>query len=339
MQGKLPTIILAALALVAGAWLLLGEWQPQSEDSVSDQQLFPLLEQKLNDINRIRIEHVGSVYEVVKKSDQWQLPDKGGYPVLFKRVKTLLLGIALLEKVEPKTSKPENHARLGVQEPAADTGNTRIELYATGDAPVASLIAGKIRGGLITGGRDGIYARVSGEQQAWLVAGNLDLPETQVDWVDRQIIHIKPKAVKRIIIRQPDDSRLVIEKPSRGAPGFAVMNMPEGVGPKNPSEVNALARALAGLKLEDIRARSPLSPLETDAVTAMFETWDGLQIRVATVEQDDRIWARFELAGTTTTAADSLQTRLAGWIYQLPSSRASKLRVRLGDLSEAEPGL
>lgn len=337
MQNRPLVVFVAALAIVAGAWLWLGELQSPPDDSVAGQLLFPDLEQKLNDITLIRVEHHGSVYDVVNQDGHWQLPDKGDYPVLFERVKPLLIGIALLEKVEPKTDKPKNYARLGVQAPSADSGNTRIELY-TGSDTAASLIIGRIERGLITGGRDGIYTRLSGEPRSWLVAGNLDLPQAEVDWVDRQIIHIKPKAVKRISIRQPDDSRVIVEKAYRGAPGFAVTNMPEGAQSKNPSEVNALARTLAGLKMDNVLARSESGFSETEAVAAVFETWDGLRVTAYTVEQADKIFVWFDVAGTPQTKLTELRTRLAGRVYQIPRARGDRLRVRLADLSDAVPG-
>jgi len=326
MQGKQLIIILVALAVLAGAWLWMGERQSPPDDSVSGQRLFPGLEQKLNDITRIRIEHSGNVYEVEKKDDQWQLPDKGGYLVLFERVKPLLLGIALLDKVEPKTSKPENYARLGVQEPSADSDNTRIELY-LGDDPVASLIVGGIRGGLITGGRDGIYARVSGEARAWLVAGNLNLPQAEVDWVDRQIIHIKPKAVQRVTIRYPDGGSLVVERSRQGAPDFAVVNMPGGAVLKDGIKLNPLAMSLAGLNMDDVLVRSQAGLPETDAVAAVFETWDGLQVTAYTLEQENKIFAWFDVRND-----EGLRSRLDGWVYQIPRARGDKLRKRLDDI-------
>jgi len=351
MQNKLPAIILTALAFAAGAWLWFGERQSSPDDSVSGQRLFPGLEQQLNDISRIRVEHSGSTYEVVKKGDQWQLPGKGGYPALFERVKPLLLGIALLEKVEPKTSKPENYARLGVQEPAADTGNMRINLYLTGDTPVASLIVGGIRGGLIAGGKDGIYARVSGEPQAWLVAGKLDLPQAEVDWVDRQVIHIKPKAVQRVTIRYPDGDSLVVERSRQGAPDFTLVNMPEGAVLKDGIEINPLARSLAGLNMEDVLVRSEAGLPEAEAVAAVFETWDGLQVTAYTVEQGRKVFAWFDvgvtaldvtdLSGVRTTQTNDaeLRSRLEGWVYQVPGKRGDKLRAKLTDLIEADSGL
>jgi hypothetical protein len=349
MQGKLPAIILAALALLAGGWLWLGEHQSSTEDNVAGQRLFPELEQKLNDITRIRVEHNGSIYEVVKKGDQWQLPDKGGYPVLFQQVKPLLLGIALLEKVEPKTNKPENYARLGVQEPSADSGNMRLDLYAGGNDPVTSLIIGGIRHGLITGGRDGIYARVSGEPRAWLVAGALDLPQSPLYWLDQQIIQITPKAVKRVTIRQTDGGSLVVERPRRGAPEFELLNMPAGAVLKAGIELNLLAIGIAGLNMEDVLPRAEAGLPEAEAVAAVFETWDGLQITAYTVEQNDKIFAWFDVGVSaldvtdlskvrTTQSNDAeLRSRLDGWVYQIPRDRGDKLRTRLDDIIES-PG-
>jgi len=335
MQKKRLIFIMATLALMAGIWLLTGERQSPSEDSASGQRLFPGLEQVLDDIRRIRVEHSGTVYDVVKAGDQWQLQDKGGYPVLFERVKPMLLGIALLEKVEPKTDRPKNYARLGVQEPAVDTANTRIELYTMADNPVASLIVGGVQAGLITGGKDGIYARVSGQPRAWLVAGHLDLAEKPVDWVDRQFTHIKPKTVKRVTIIQPDGSRLVVEKSRQGAPSYTVMNLPEGAALKQGVEVNTLARGLAALKMDDVFVHNAIHLAESAAVTAVFETWDGLRITAHTLKQDKKTLVWLDTSMTAQATPARLHARLDGWVYQIPNARADRLRMRLDDLVES----
>ena len=349
MQSKsLFTIIVAALLLLAGAYALLGERRSTPDDSAAGQRLFPGLEQRLNDISRIRIEHRGQAYELAGEGGQWQLPSKGDYPVQFERVKPLLLGIALLEKIEPKTSNPDNYARIGVQEPAADSYNMRVELYANGGTPVASLIVGKIRGGLIAGGRDGIYARKSGESRSWLVAGELALPASQLDWIDRQIVHIKPRSVKRVTITQPDGSSLVLEKPYQGAVDYRLSNLPEGVVLESSEQINPLARSLAGLKMEELLVRSEAGLPEAEAVVTVFETWDGMQVAAYSVEQEGRILAWFDVQAAPLQAADlgemrttdpgiaELQARLDGWVYQLPRARGEKLRKRLDDVLKAE---
>jgi len=343
---KLLVIVLLLLAVPGGVWLIPGERQSAPGNSAAGQRLFPGLENKVNAITRIRVEHNGRVYEVVKKGDQWQLPDKGDYPVLFGRVKPLLLGLARLEKIEPKTGKPENYARLGVQAPGAGTGNTRVELYpADGDA-VASLIVGVTRSGLIAGGRDGIYVRVSGEPHAWLVAGNLNLPVKPVDWVDRQIIHIKPKTVQRVTIRQPGGDTLVVEKRHRGVATYNVVNMPDGATLKAGVEINTLARGLAALKMDDVLLHSGAGLAGSGAVEAVFETWDGLRVTAWTVEREGDIFAWFDVsanpaevpapsgAGGAQAAAEALQARLEDRVYRLPRDRGEKLRKQLDDIIE-----
>ena len=341
--GVLITVAFA-LAVAAGGWLWLGARQTQPGESGSGQRLFPGLEKQLNKVERIRVEHRGAAYDVLRKGDQWQLPGKTAYPVLFERVKPLLLGIAQLEKVEPQTDKPENYPRLGVQEPSAESANWRISLYAGAEAAVASLIVGKIRVGLIAGGRDGIYARAAGQPRAWLLAGNLELPENQIDWVDRQIIYIKPKSVKRVTIRHPDGDLLVIERPRRGAPEFVVANLPEGASLKDDVDLNPLARSLAGLDMEDVMARSDAGFSDEEAVSAVFETWDELEVRAYTVERAGQIFAWFEagasaldstdLSGVKTLGADhaGLAERVAGRVFRIPEGPGKRLRVRLDDV-------
>jgi len=351
MQSKsLFTILIVALVLVAGAYALLGERGSvsESDDGGAGQRLYPGLQQRLNDISRIRMERKGMSYQVLRDGEQWQLPDKGGYPVEFEKVKPLLLAIALLEKVEPKTNKPENYARLGVDEPAPDSDSTRIELYADGDAPLVSLIVGNIRRGLIAGGRDGIYARPSGEARAWLLAGELVVPMAPVDWVDSQIVHIKPKSVKRVSITQPDGSSLILEKPFKGAADFAVSNLPEAAVLRSDVELNSLGQTLAGLKMEDLLVRSQAGLPEADAVVSVFETWDGLQVTAYSVEQDGKFFAWFEAGAaaldlndlgavrTTEHSVEDLRARLDGWVYQLPHARGEKLRKRLDELLESK---
>ncbi len=328
MKNAVLILIVSVLSIAVGVYLLV-TGTPQTGGQEADiQRLFPDLENRLNDISRIRVETGGQAYNVIKDATQWSLPDKGGFPVMFEQVKPLLLAIAQLEKVEPKTGKPENYARLGVQEPDTDSDNVRLELYLADNERVASLIIGSTRPGLITGGRDGIYVRVSGDNRAWLVAGNLDLPMRQVDWVDRRIIHIKPKQVKRITIIHPDGERLVIGKAYKGAAGFSVIENADAAAKKSRDEINSLARALAGLDLIDMRTRSSANPSDSETVTAVFETWDGLQVTATTRQHDRQVWAWFDLGGDVSEIPGDTRKRLEGWSYRLPASPARKLRAR-----------
>jgi len=150
--------------------------------------------------------------------------------------------------------------------------------------------------------------------------------------------------VKRVTIRQPDGGSLVVERSRQGAPDFAVVNMPEGAVLKDGVELNSLAKTLAGLNMEDVLVRSEAGLPEADAVAAVFETWEGLQVTAYTVEQGNKIFAWFDVGvaaldvtdlskvRTTQSNDAGLRSRLDGWVYRIPHARGDKLRKRLDDI-------
>jgi len=350
MRNKFLLLTVAALILGVAAYVWYARQRDDHEGAIGTTRLFPQLEQQLNDIARIRVEHGGERYDVVRHGEGWQLPGKGNFPAVFERVKLLLLGIARLEKVEAKTGKPENYARLGVADPSATNHSFRLSLYAGDRRPVASLIVGRISIGLIAGGKDGIFARQSNDTQTWLTAGRLYLPASPVDWVNRRIIHIKPKDVKRVTITQVDGEALVIEKSNRGAPDFKVVHSSATAVPQTGDGVNLLARGLAGLDMDDVRRLDDADFQTAKAVSAVFETWDGLTVSAYTLDREGHLWVRLKVGvaglgaedlSTVRTLPDdvaALRSQLDGWVFQIPRSRGEKLRARLKDLAAAPPG-
>ncbi len=348
MHGKTLAFLLAAAAVLAGVWLLPAGQRAQPGDSAAGQRLFPGLEDRLNDITRIRIDHHGTRYAVARKDGLWRLPDRGGYPARFEQVKPFLLGIALLEKMEPQTDRTERYTRLGVQPPSMDSDNLQISLYTAADRPLVSLIVGRVRHGLFAGDRDGIYVRVADQARAWLVAGNLALPQAPVDWVDRRIIHIKPKRVRRVTIAHPDGSRLVLEKPHPGAADFRLLDPPAGATLKAGVKLNVLARTLAGLKMDDVAVRADAELSGPARVSSVFETWDGLRVTAHSIDRAGGVWVWFDIDVSAPDAPDpsrldavraeaaGWRARLDGWVYRIPRPRGDRLRARRASVLEPD---
>jgi hypothetical protein len=120
--------------------------------------------------------------------------------------------------------------------------------------------------------------------------------------------------------------------------------MPAGSVLQDGIKLNPLSMMLAGLNMEDVLIRSQAALAEAEAVAAVFETWDGLQVTAYTVEQDGKIFAWFDVAvaaldvtdlskvRTLQSDDDALRSKLTGWVFEIPRSRGGQLRTRLADI-------
>jgi hypothetical protein len=97
--------------------------------------------------------------------------------------------------------------------------------------------------------------------------------------------------------------------------------VPKGRSLSTSSAANGAASALASLVLDDVRRvpKEPADPRKLD--TASFTTFDGLTLEVTGRKDGNRrfITARAESGSKeTSTEADSLNARLAGWEFEVP---------------------
>ena len=74
----------------------------------------------------------------------WVVVEKGNYPADEARMRRLLLGLADLTLVEPKTERPELFARLDLDDPS-NGKSTLVALQDRTGKTVAELIVGKTR--------------------------------------------------------------------------------------------------------------------------------------------------------------------------------------------------
>jgi hypothetical protein len=104
-------------------------------------------------------------------------------------LRQVLLGLADLTLVEPKTDRPDLFARLDLDDPA-NGKSTEIRLSDRTGQAVAELIVGRRRTDRLGTGNDAVYVRKPGADRAWLARGSLDVSGEVVDWLDRRILDI-----------------------------------------------------------------------------------------------------------------------------------------------------
>ena len=100
--------------------------------------------------------------------------------------------------IEPKTSKPELYAKIGLGDPAAadeHSGMVRFELEDNNDKVLTSVVIGQqqeARGGP---NLNEYYVLKDDDPQVWLVQGNLPTENEVGDWVDNEVMGIEPQRV------------------------------------------------------------------------------------------------------------------------------------------------
>ena len=325
-------LLVAAIALAVLAGVAVWRGDRDVSSAPHGERALPGLADKLVTLDFLRLRR-GNVTVNLKQHDgSWTVVEKGGYPADQERVRKLLLQLAELELVEPKTDRPELLARLDLDDPA----NGRSTLIAAGDrsgAFVGQIVIGRRRPSDIEGGEEGVYVRKPDSDQAWLARGSFTLGGDALSWLDRRIIDIPAARVASVVLTAPDGNAAVVARSSADQP-FAIDGLAPDARPKPDEALAAPAGALEALDLDDVKPASE-QPISGDgATTAAFTTFDGLVVglRLTPPEQGD--WLAIDLTGDgkSEAQAKALSARLAPWRFAIPAERAKLLRTTLSDL-------
>lgn len=302
MNARLVLILAVVVAILGGGAYYFGQERENLQaTSFQKQPMFVGIESKINDVNELRMEsQAGGVLTLIRKADQWVIQEHYGFPADNERVTSILKRIATLEKIEPKTKKPENYKRLNVDDPSDEFSlATRITLKA-GDVSVADFLVGLNRPPA-TGG--GVFLREYDDLQTWLVEGEFKPKGRLLDWIQRTIINIDGRRISSARIHHPaldEDGKpvgqgavadlILVAKATPDQEKYSLgAAIPDGYQPKPDHELSAIARIPDFQILEDVRPASEVDM--TGAVTSLYETYDGLRILYRSkLQEDGKTW-------------------------------------------------
>lgn len=327
--------LVTVAALAAAAVVVLTEDRPETVVG-SGERVFPgLIEGVVDRLDAISVRTAEGQLTVHKTAQGWALRERGDYPVAFEKVRATVLGLAGLERTEPKTARPENYARLGVEDVDATGARSReLSLLDAQGAPLARLIIGKPAPG--QGGEGGLYVRVPGEQRAWAARGSLDPGAEARDWVERRLIDVPADGMVRVTVRQPDGALLTLQRSAEDASEpWTLKELPKGGRIRRDDDLNDIAAVLGGLALEDLRPIAEVDFARDRTTTARFETRDGAVITLDLVSLGDERWIRLDVPPELRRTGAAPPPPTAGWAYRVPSWKVSALQRRLADLVDS----
>ncbi|WP_029009561.1 DUF4340 domain-containing protein [Azospirillum halopraeferens] len=343
---SLAVLALVTAVTVAAAAVAVTRTGPTGVDAAAAGTLFPGLKERINDVARLEIATSRGRVGVTRAADgAWVVADKDGYPADMDAVKGLVVALADMTAVEPRTALADLYPRIGVEDAGPGAGSTAVVLEGVDGKPLASLLLGKTASAT-PGGGGTHYVRRAGEERSWLARGRVVPPDSDpLRWLDRRMPQIPRDRVMAVEIRQSDGSAVTVSRPDPQTRTFTAEGLPGGAEPR-ASAVEEVVGALAYVSFEDVRRADP--DLFADAATAIIRTFDGVVLTVRTARRDDADWitiaAAYDAAAVTPDAAPAhpalpspeaaqaqaqyWQARHSGWAYRVLRSTADPLRRR-----------
>jgi hypothetical protein len=331
-RSRLLALLATALLIAVAAVAIVSRGDRDVSRAPAGQRALPGLADKLGDLGRMRLTRGALTVNFAMADQRWTVVEKGNYPADQSRVRKLLLQLAQLELIEPKTDKPELLGRLDLDDPA----NGKSTLVAVQDrtgALAGQLIIGRSRPSEIGAGEAGVYVRRPDSEQAWLARGTFELGGDTLSWLDRRIIDIAPARVEAVVLTAADGGSVILARSSPDQP-FAIDGPPPDSQPKPDAALAAPAGALASLDLIDVKPQSELPIPQNNVATAALTTFDGLVVGLRLSPPESGDWMAIDVTGFGNGEAEAkaLSDRLAHWSFAIPAERAKLLRTTLSDL-------
>jgi hypothetical protein len=338
-KGVITLMAAAALSVIAAA--AVSFTGGARVDPVAGKPVLPQVTAKLGDVGKVVVKRSSGTITFVHHGNTWTVAEKSGYPADAAKVRKMLLGLAEITYVEPKTAEPSLYKRLNLEDPGAEKSQSAlVEIYDNQGGALGSVIAGRRRIDELGGGNDGVYVRLPNEPRSWLARGTLDLDSDIAQWLDRRIVDVNEKRTKEAVLQQPDGTKLVITR-DKPEDKFAVKDLPANRKLKSDTSMVEPATALQAFDLTDVKAASDAGFPKDGLNAATYTTFDGLSIKVELAKVGESDWIRLSATGGSDdkikAEADTLNQRWSPWVYGIAPYKAGALRTKMDDLLEPPP--
>jgi hypothetical protein len=355
---KKALIILILLTLVVAAAAVIVR-KDTNDVAGAGERLFPSLLDDINDVTTVVGVGAGETFTLAREGDRWVVSEKHGFPADQDKARQLILGMARLVRIEPKTSNPDLYEKIGLDDIHAEDGNAVQYSFknAAGDT-LAEVIIGNSRLGRADPQTDEYFVREPAMAQTWLVQGKLADAVGVIDWLDSRVLSIERDRIHQVTARHPDGAVVTVSKKKPSQQTFDLLDIPEDAQADPKWKLNDLGRSLASLDLEDVIPVSQAS-VPDDGLRVEMITFDGLRVILRSVKDGERTLARVEAffdesliareffagaeqaegASEFLLSAEAVReevTRLnedwQNWVYVVPSYRADYMSVKKEDM-------
>ena len=336
------------VVVVAAAGFSIAQRYQTATFSAEKEPIFPAMHDKVNDVSEILYEDKQVRILVARKDGKWVLAERHDYPVSDQIVRELVIGLAELKILEPKTKLAKLYPRIQVDDLAGEKSLAKhLMVKGKGGEALIDALIGR-RNFDTTGLTDeGRYVRRTGEAQSWLVAGRFDIPDAIKKWVAKEFMNVDAKRVDTARTVQPDGSQLIVQREKAGETRFKVLNVPEGREVEYQIDVDNISDGADKIEFEDVAKPGEVEFPKDQTIHTTYHTYDGLIIDVDLVARDESksdFWARFkasvadnaEKKDEIAKEAEKINAEVTNWVYKVPAFKFRYMTRKLEEVLKKE---
>ncbi len=334
MKNKTLVFFATTCILIGVAWKISDDRTPQAE--LHRAYLYPSLLDDSNDITSLNIHQKKKTTSLSKRQSEWEIKNKDDFAANSILVKKLILQIADLKVVEPKTSSASHHKKLGLQEINAEGAPGVLVTISSDSGNLVSLIVGNKPSG---SSQQQHYVRRSGEDETWLVEGKLDTPADPIKWMDSVIMNVNTKSIKEVRINRLDEASIVITKKDEKEEFFELQDVPDGFKATSEATISSIGAILLNLRFNDVKSAKHVSALKPSQETTVL-TFDQVTIRMLDYEIDEKLFTQFifdfpeAVEKKFNPKFKLLAEKTSRWVYQIPGYKRRMIARPLSGLIE-----
>jgi hypothetical protein len=324
---------LAALSIAATAWVLRTSAPTVASDRRGE-SVVPSLLAKASDITALSIRDGADTFVIERRDNRFVASDSG-YPVKADAVGDVIASTAGLTFQEARTSDPARYGDLSLADPGAKDAGKEIT-FRTAGGELASLLVGN-SDTTVGGPSGGVFIRLKGQPQTFLVRGSVRLPGGRSSWFVPMSFDVKLFEIKKVELTGGgrDGITLLPNTETRGQ--FVLAGVPEKRTPDN-LKASLLASSVANFRFQDVRkATTPAA----DARRMVVEAGEGLQIVFTALGELTEGWVHITAEATNDAAKDKaklITSKVEAYDFRLPSSEADRLGWTMADLTVEQKG-
>ncbi|HEX4618442.1 MAG TPA: DUF4340 domain-containing protein [Steroidobacteraceae bacterium] len=327
---RVAVLLTSGVALIAFA-IWLSSKRHLEHATLAGDPVLRGFEHSVNTVTEVGLHRGDGTRTTLKKASVGWVVGERDWAADPSKVRKLLLDLGALNVVEEKTRLAANYPQLGVEDVSTPkAGGTQIDAVTPGRT--FSLIVGKT-----SSGKSG-YVRVAGTAASLLAAPLLTPDADPKSWLERALVDLPVTRVRGVEEKPYDAAAYGATRDKKEQPDFVVAPIPKGRLLTSAGAADSIAASLSALTLDDVQKSA--APADARAARTVFRTFDGLEIEVTGRKDGARSLITLAARATGKDAeaeAHALNTRLAGWEFEIPEYKYGAIFRTLEDLLQPKP--